>query len=481
MVTNTRVIASCLDERAPRLEILPLTPEGLDSRASVLGLGALSEFACGTHSSASAAEVAVLSGAGIDAAAVAEDLLLGFRLGPRSIYSGICRRRAEPGRLTNVPMSLGDLCAWVGSASDHGAVLELTGGVDSRLILAMALRGGSKPRLAFTLGQTDSPDVQVANLLCSRFGIEHHVIPIDAPEESAIWPDLCDIVEKSSFVCNATSYAWLPAVFRSMAPLRNAQITGAGGEAAGDFYYSRIDSLPIAALRERLWLQFRLARPGVAISELFGRERAEAEFVDLIARVRDLLRAERCDWRVGLDRFYVEQRLENWAIPVLCASAGWYTVWAPLLTPAYALWTQSLARVDRIGRRAQRALIVGLVPEMKEFPFASEFKSTRSITSRRLRRFGRAVGRLCGRAKAPDLGAAETAAALCRCPEATFALRELLGEPSLGLKEQGIAKCLQDPRRYAHELGVLWTAACARRARESHKERGVSPIREACR
>ena len=60
------------------------------------------------------------------------------------------------------------------AAMAHRPRLQLTGGRDSRLMLALAFRGGLLPDVEIvTLGQPDSPDATVARELTGRLGIGH--------------------------------------------------------------------------------------------------------------------------------------------------------------------------------------------------------------------------------------------------------------------------------------------------------------------
>lgn len=75
-------------------------------------------------------------------------------------------------------------------ASSSDLWLQLTGGRDSRLLLGACLAAGLRPRgltLAISAepGYPETRDVAIARMLCARFGLEHHVIPV-AP----VWADV---------------------------------------------------------------------------------------------------------------------------------------------------------------------------------------------------------------------------------------------------------------------------------------------------
>ena len=60
------------------------------------------------------------------------------------------------------------------ASMDHTPRLQLTGGRDSRLVLALAIRGGLLQDVeVVTLGTPDSPDATVAKELATRLGIPH--------------------------------------------------------------------------------------------------------------------------------------------------------------------------------------------------------------------------------------------------------------------------------------------------------------------
>ena len=125
--------------------------------------------------------------------------------------------------------------------------IELTGGVDSRLLLALCASADARPAFAFTIGPESSDDALVARALCDIVGVEHRCIPTFAPERHAT-SDARAFCAGSGWICNAASSAWLPGVFGILQNARGAQITGVGGEIAGGFYHTPLDPLFGAAL-----------------------------------------------------------------------------------------------------------------------------------------------------------------------------------------------------------------------------------------
>jgi len=82
----------------------------------------------------------------------------------------------------------GDIVHALRYALDHSPArpgLELTGGKDSRLVLAVALRAGLAPEFELcTWGPRELPDQQVAAVIADRFELDHRMIVGEAPTRS---------------------------------------------------------------------------------------------------------------------------------------------------------------------------------------------------------------------------------------------------------------------------------------------------------
>lgn len=407
--------------------------------------------------------VAAMIGARVSASSVAESLLVGYPLDCHSPYAGVRRLRPND-RLVHssrggfdiqrgVPAEQGDddwidrLGGVVAGAFADGAALEMSGGVDSRLVLALGLHAGEQPRLAFTLGADDDADVRIAREICSRYGIEHLVLPTRLHEQRLV-ADGRRFIERSGFTVNACSWAWLPGVFDRLAGRRTAQIGGGGGECATGFYYSPFDALCVAPSLRRMWVGLRLFRSGIDVQDAFGAERGrhyEAETTDTVLRS---MASYAGSWRRRTDRFYLGHRVPNCVGPVLAASASWYAPVQPLLHAPYISWGGRLATKEKAGRRAQRALIHELAAPLEEIPYAGHKSTVRRIS-----------GRLHRRPARPDLGAATTATALVKDVSIRQSLHELGRE--LDLRGEYLDRLIAAPATHPHELGVLVTAAWA--------------------
>lgn len=433
-----------------------------------------------TSVSTDPAALAALIDAQIDPVALFQGLRFGFLIGTRTIFEGV--HRVCPGEIVigdergarvsrrdtenSMPPRDAALIATLGKdiagAYADGAAVELTGGVDSRLALALGLAAGGSPRLGFTIGGPQHADVRAAKAIADRFGIEHRSIPI-AESWPEVGPDAAAFVERSGYYSNAVEYAWLPSIFRQLESFRTGQVTGGGGEAAYGFYDTPLDALLQLRVARRIWTELRLRKPGSSAHAYFRADSTRTLGRDAARDVTRALDSGPGAWRDRTARFYVEQRLRNWAAPVLCASAEWYRVAAPFMTPEYLRWALALAPERRAHRTAQLALMRSAQPDLAAMPFASAY--TDRPAGRGSRLVGKIRRRFATRVEAPA-HYRRVAEALAADPRITELVRSLPSRcESLSPERLDLALCL--PGDHAVDLGFIITAAIAENARAS--------------
>lgn len=417
--------------------------------------------------------VAALNGLSLDEAGLSERLLLGFHVSDSTIFAGVHRigdgfsrseieADREGIRLISSSIddpvgdgNLQDVAQIVASAFESGAALELTGGCDSRLLLALGLSAGCRPKLAFTIDtQGSEEDAAIAGELCTRIGAEHLRIPVDTEtgrDANAMVLDGRRFVGAAGSLVQATSYAWLPSVYRVLSPRRDAQVTGAGGEVATGFYDTPLDALCSIPIARRLWLKRRLMRPGVSDVWLGGAGRSmRARCVDRC----DALLIDDGPWQDRTRGFYLRQRLRSWAAPVLVGSGGWYRPVAPLLSRAYMQWAWSQPVSARRGRDAQRSAIARLAPDLADIRFAGSGDQPAWLRQSR-----KIASRLRGAASTPDLFSERTCRELLEDPETESALEQLSDAWPFG--RAALSDGLRDRRGSSHEVGVVVSTAWA--------------------
>jgi len=161
--------------------------------------------------STSARALAVLAADGFDRAGLGAQAMIGWQVGDATIFKGVRalppgtvatldrgslqQRRyvdppARPDRAPALDEAVDEMAAILGAfqtsyLDDHpDAVLQLTGGHDSRILLAAIPERQRAGLHALTLGDGGSPDVAIAASLSALFGIHHLVHRLDEQR----WP-----------------------------------------------------------------------------------------------------------------------------------------------------------------------------------------------------------------------------------------------------------------------------------------------------
>jgi hypothetical protein len=388
-----------------------------------------------------------------------QDIAFGFRLAapPSSQPS-----RAIPDGRSD--LSLPDAVSEeIANAMLRGAMLELSGGIDSRLILAAGLARGVRPRAAFTI-DTGAADLETARRIARLVEVPHVEIRVEFPGATPeLIRGMVGMVRGSGFRASATAVGWLPLVFRELEGMRAEQISGAGGESAAGFYWSPLDRLR-RLIGVAGWARTRLLLPGSVAHRAFDRSITAEFWAESMNELRRQLDPRRSmfEWRADLDRLYTDGRLANWAQPVLTASAQHYRVSAPLMSEDYRSWASMLPQSAREGRAAQLRVIRDLAPELAAIPYGSAGMSGKPSRFSRIRRkLFRATSRMLGRARPEAVLVRETAVRISESPDVRAAVHALCSRENLDppLDRRFAEDLLSAPGSFAHPLGACVTTA----------------------
>jgi asparagine synthase (glutamine-hydrolysing) len=380
-------------------------------------------------------------------------------------------RRPDPGERA-AEIWIKALAPKIVDAFERGAALELSGGVDSRLVLALGLHAGARPKLAVTLGDDDDEDVRIAGAICAQQGIEHRALQIEV-DAAHIADDGFSFVRRAGFAVNACSHAWLPRVFERLAEARTAQIGGVGGSCASGFYYRRLDALCRARSLQSLWVRRCLFNSDVTLAETFGPDRGDALGEEITDEALRVLRWSDGSWRRRTDELYLTQHVPNAGGAALSASACWYEPLQPLLHEPYIDWGRALQPDRRADRRIQMQIVHELQPDLGAIPYSANrrYASTpRARLAHRLRTVQTAAGRIRSRLRqergGPEPDPMPVARALARHEQVGDALDRLAGRDDLRLDRAHLQRMIDDPDPHEHELGALVSAAWAARSAE---------------
>lgn len=264
--------------------------------------------------------------------------------------------------------SLRALADWPGRPS----VVPVTGGRDSRVMLAAAMRSGIE-FTAVTAGGPDEVDMVRGRQLCEAVGIEHRQISGDPahnlwthPEEAARLVGI--VTGGTGTLSDGTGY---PLADEPGAPL--LWHTGLGGEIARGFYERRLgltdrrwDRLGRRALVRQLFRSYVWRRPG----------RPELVAADQRAGVQakiDAFVGAQLEAGVALadvpDVFYLLNRMALWCGPTQTA-VEWVkdstaAMWSPRMLPHLL----GLSRDERASDQFHLRMVTELEPALVDIPF----------------------------------------------------------------------------------------------------------------
>ena len=292
--------------------------------------------------STSARALAALAGGGFDDTALGVQAMIGWQPGDATIFAGVravpaatvvslqhgvlrteqyvaplsfARSDAPAPLLADAVDEMASILrgALERSVVDHpDALLQLTGGHDSRILLGAVAPANRRGLHALTLGDGSSRDVSIAADLCRRYGMVHQVHPVDGQA----WPSPAGVHQlvldsSRALECLASPLALAPLLLAERDIVQGHRLSGLGGEVARGFYYAGqprgASTSPSAVTRLAQW-------------RLCSNEAVEAEALD--PAFRDSARSTTMgllttlfaagDWLRATDEFYLYQRMRRW-------------------------------------------------------------------------------------------------------------------------------------------------------------------------
>lgn len=356
------------------------------------------------HSTPGAAGSAVLSSsalvaararrADLDPVAVGLQSLLGWQLGQRTLFDGIVK--LAPGAVARLDgdgvgvhvaptrnldaLTLDEAVTRAASLlrsslaavlDEHpDAVLQLTGGLDSRLLLGAIPPHRRRDLHAMTLAVPGSDDVAIARAISERYGMRHSVhglADLGALTAEEAWETTRNAAERLDAMADPVAFAALAVAERGFA--QGVRLSGLGGEVARGFYY-------VGRVRDRAYTETdasRLARwrmfvneavePGLLTGEFARWALAEAE-----REVFEALLDGGPEWFRATDALYLRHRMQRWAGATDTAVGAERIVINPMLDPAFLDIAAALTPQQKAGSRFLAALQMELDPELGRRP-----------------------------------------------------------------------------------------------------------------
>ncbi|MDT5042670.1 MAG: hypothetical protein QOE51_3655 [Actinoplanes sp.] len=391
--------------------------------------------------STSARALAALAGGGLDRAGLGAQAMIGWQVGDRTIFAGVhamppatiatltggevrLRSYAEPVAQDGPPPSLDDAVEEMAAIlvrlqtscleAHPDAVLQLTGGHDSRILLGAIpekLRAGLP---ALTLGGPTSPDVVIAARLADRYGMRHQVHRLDDASPTPARAHALSLAAARALECLASPMALVPLLLTEAHLDQGHRLSGLGGEVARGFYYAGQPggSQTSERLVRRLAAWRIFSNESVEEAALDGAFRAEAR-EGTLTTLAGLFPAG--DWLRSTDHFYLYHRMYRWsAAHGSVAAVRRHTV-NPMFDRRFIELALAVAPADKrdsllLGRLMNRLdpelagirLDSGLVPARLGRRSLTTRVAVASVTARRA---ARKVRQRLVQARSPQLGA----------------------------------------------------------------------------
>lgn len=344
--------------------------------------------------SSSALAVGRARKAPLDLTAVGNQSLLGWQLGQRTLFAGVEKLRpgavaglqdaevsvVEHPRPERSPLALEQAIRQAAALlrrsleallDDHpDAVLQLTGGLDSRLLLSAIPPSRRRGLRAMTLGIPGSGDAAIAAQISHRYGIDHEVhglASVDGltPEES--WHLCVDAAVRLDAMSDPVALAALGVGERAFG--QGVRISGLGGEVARGFYYvgrvadrayTRKDAARLAS-----WRMFvnEAVEPGLLTDQFAAWARSTAE-----GEVYEAMRAGGDEWFRATDELYLRHRMQRWAGATDTAVSSQRVVINPMLDAEFLDIAARLAPRDKAASRFLASLQVELDADLARIP-----------------------------------------------------------------------------------------------------------------
>jgi asparagine synthase (glutamine-hydrolysing) len=348
--------------------------------------------------------LACCAGAGPDWEALAVRSMLGFHLGTSSPFveirklgpAGACAlsngrievaryadSRSEPTTSAPAPAELVRsavtmLRSYGEQAADLGPVIELSGGLDSRIQVAAIPRARRAGLRAATLHQPGSKDAAIATQVAAAAGLEHNLIPLAAIGEltpAAAWALVRDAALRDDCSSNPVSHAALDWAEERLGT--DPRVHGAGGEIARGFYYlgqhQHQQATPALAARLARW---RLTTNEAVDADCLGPRLARWVQATTIRQVTELLTGYDCDWLRATDEFYTWERVVHWAGLRLSASSAQRIMLSSFLHPDFVGIARACPPGFKRGSRLMAMILSELDPDLARLPLDTGYLPT---------------------------------------------------------------------------------------------------------
>lgn len=265
---------------------------------------------------------------------------------------------------SDMPQAVAEASSALAIANKGEIRFPITGGKDSRLVLALCLAAGMRDRMTlFTNGMPDHPDVIVGQMIAKAVGLPHEVRPPSKTREMPTWPAekiIADIGAMTSLSAG-TLGGWDLSVPNKHQ--RQSMVTGHVGEVLKAYAKRKVEKTddPFDIVR--------FQSPCDPIGFLKP-ESARNMREELLAQLAPFQGA--VDLSEIPDVFYYLNRIPNWLGNLCQLKAFHREIILPLASPSLLRMALSMKASQRKAELLHYFLIKELAPSLLNIPFAMQ-------------------------------------------------------------------------------------------------------------
>jgi asparagine synthase (glutamine-hydrolysing) len=274
-------------------------------------------------------------------------------------------------------------------------VCDLTGGYDSRSVVAAFLNAGVEFETTVLGGDFD-PDVVISKGLSKLIGVTNRQF---APEEEISAEALRGALRLTDGECDLIQYARVQSLHRNLSSEYDVSVNGSYGEIARGYWWNLL--FPKTGKRERLDSR-RLAMRRYAAdpsSPCLFPPGAGLDFVEHMAMIIGRLNLTLDGWpnTAQMDHAYLMLRMQRWQGRIASATDQIWPCLSPFMfRPVLETALQTTVRTRKQSRLV-RSLMAMLSPQLAAYPLAQGYPAA-PLTSKSLPRFAPLVLRYARKA-----------------------------------------------------------------------------------
>lgn len=279
-------------------------------------------------------------------------------------------------RRGDVPSLAESLCEAVGTVlgAFRRAVLDLTGGFDSRAILGAALKTSGAWETV-VVGSHDDPDVQTANMIAAKFKLRHRHQNLPEDWDLNWWSRAKTALPLCDGECNILEYARVLEHHEKLAGEFDLSVNGSGGEICKGYWWELLypflgrrghfDERRVAAGR------FAFAPAGADLLS----SRFDDDIVDHFAGIIRRANAGFGDHpnTAKMDNVYLTLRMQRWQGRIASSTMRIWPCISPFLMRGPMEAALSAPPPLRVRHRMSRRLIEHFDPKLAALPLAQGY------------------------------------------------------------------------------------------------------------